>query len=82
MQEHNLKSLIPTEKLLTQYYFAQDVKQEFNQISNDSNKMDYHGERYHYAQERYFKDHAILKQISEELGHHREEITKVYLNVK
>ncbi len=82
MQEHNLKSLIPTEKLLTQYYFAQYVKQEFNQLSNNSNKMDYHGERYFYAQERYFKDHASLKQISEELGHHREEITKVYLNVK
>ncbi len=82
MQEYNLKSLIPTEKLLTQYYFAQDVKQEFNQISNDNNKMDYHGERYFYAQERYFKDHIDLSQISKELGHYRVEITKVYLNIK
>ncbi len=82
MQEYNLKSLIPTEKLLTQYYFAQDVKQEFNQISNENNKMDFHGERYFYAQERYFKDHIDLSQISKELGHYREEITKVYLNIK
>ncbi len=80
MQEHNLKSLIPTEKLLTQYHFAQDIKQEYDKLFDA--KMDFHGERYHYAQERYFKDHASLKQISEELGHHREEITKIYLNIK
>ncbi len=82
MRQHNLKSLIPTEKLLTQYHFTQDIKQEFNKLFGDNNKMDYHGERYFYAQERYFKDHASLKQISEELGHHREEITKVYLNIR
>jgi len=79
MQQHNLKSLIPSEKLLTQYHFAQDTKQEFNQLSG--NKMDFHGERYHYAQERY-SEGASLKQISKELGHEREEITKVYLNIK
>ncbi len=79
MQEHNLKSLIPTEKLLTQYHFAQYVKQEFNKLSDI--KMDFHGERYHYAQTRY-NEGASLKQISKELGHEREEITKVYLNIK
>ncbi len=81
MRQHDLKSLIPSEKLLQQYNYAEKVKQEFNQLNTDA-KMDYHGERYHYAQERYFKDHASLKQISEELGHHREEITKIYLNIK
>ncbi len=80
MQANSLKSLIPTEKLLTQYHFAQDVKREYNQLFGNQ-KMDFHGERYHYAQTRY-SEGASLKQISKELGHEREEITKVYLNIK
>jgi len=80
MQANGLKSLIPSEKLLTQYHYAQYIKQEYNRLFTD-NKMDFHGERYHYAQERY-NEGASLKQISKELGHEREEITKVYLNIK
>ncbi len=75
MQEHNLRSLAPTDTLKEQYYYAQNVKQEFNQI-NDT-KMDYHGERHYYAQER-LEEGAAARQVSEELGHHREEILKHY----
>ncbi len=79
MQEHNLKSLIPTQKLLEQYKYADRVKQEFNRL-NDI-KMDFHGERYHYAQTRVAED-ASYKEVSKELGHEREGITKIYLNIK
>ena len=77
MQEHNLKSLAPTEHIKEQYHYAEHIRQEFNQISNA--KMDYHGERHHYAQER-ISEGASPKQVSEELGHHREEILKHYLH--
>ncbi len=76
MQENNIKSLAPTDTLREQYYYAQNVKQMFNKISDT--KMDFHGERQHYAQERY-SEGASLKQISEELGHHRIEILKYYI---
>ncbi len=76
MQKHNLKSLIPSEKLLSQYNYAEKAKQEFNKLSND--KMDFHGERYHYAQER-ISEGATYKEVSQELGHEREEITRIYL---
>ncbi len=79
MQQNNLKSLIPTQKLLEQYKYANKVKQEFNRL-NDI-KMDFHGERYFYAQTR-FNEGASLKDISKELGHEREGITKIYLNIK
>ena len=75
MQEHNLRSLAPTEHIKEQYYYAQNVKQEFNRINTD--KMDYHGERHYYAQER-LSEGATARQVSEELGHHREEILKYY----
>ena len=77
MQEHNLRFLAPTSTLCEQYYYAQNVKQVFNRISDT--KMDFHGERQHYAQERY-SEGAPLKQISEELGHHRTEILKYYIS--
>ncbi len=76
MQQNSLKSLIPTDKLIEQYNYSEKVKQEFNQLSND--KMDFHGERYHYAQER-ISEGATHKEVSQELGHEREEITKIYL---
>ena len=75
MQEHNLKSLAPTDTLKEQYYYAQNIKQEFNRINSD--KMDYHGERHYYAQSR-LEEGATARQVSEELGHHREEILKYY----
>ncbi len=75
MQEHNLKSLAPTDTLKEQYCYAQNIKQEFNRINSD--KMDYHGERHYYAQER-LEEGATARQVSEELGHHREEILKYY----
>ena len=76
MQENNLRSLAPTEHIKEQYYYAQNIKQNFNHISDT--KMDFHGERQHYAQERY-SEGASLKQISKELGHHRIEILKYYI---
>lgn len=75
MQEHNLRSLAPTDTLKEQYYYAQNVKQDFNRVSDT--KMDYHGERHFYAQER-LEEGAAARQVSEELGHHREEILKYY----
>ncbi len=76
IQEHNLKSLAPTDTLKEQYRFAENIKQDFNRISNG--KMDYHGERHFYAQER-LSEGATARQVSEELGHHREEIVKYYV---
>lgn len=76
MQEHNLRSLAPTDTLKEQYHFAEHVKQEFNRVSDT--KMDYHGERHWYAQER-ISEGATARQVSEELGHHREEILKHYI---
>ena len=76
MQEHNLRSLAPTDTLREQYHYAEHVRQEFNQLSDT--KMDYHGERHYYAQER-ISEGASPKQVSEELGHHREEILKHYI---
>ncbi len=75
MQENNLHSLIPTDTLKEQYQFAENIKQEFNRVSDT--KMDYHGERHYYAQER-LSEGATARQVSEELGHHREEILKYY----
>ncbi len=75
IQEHNLKSLAPTDTLKEQYRFAENIKQDFNRISNG--KMDYHGERHFYAQSR-LSEGATARQVSEELGHHREEIIKHY----
>ena len=78
MQEHNLKSLAPTDTLREQYHYAQNIRQEFNRISDSDTKMDYHGERHYYAQER-LSEGASVRQVSEELGHHREEILKHYI---
>ena len=78
MQEHNLKSLAPTDTLREQYHYAQNIRQEFNRISDSDTKMDYHGERHYYAQER-LSEGATARQVSEELGHHREEILKHYI---
>ncbi len=75
MHEHNLRSLAPTDTLKEQYQFAENIKQEFNRVSDT--KMDYHGERHFYAQER-LSEGATARQVSEELGHHREEIVKYY----
>ena len=75
MQEHNLRSLAPTDTLKEQYYYAQNVKQDFNRVSDT--KMDYHGERHYYTQER-LSEGATARQVSQELGHHREEILKYY----
>jgi len=75
MKNHNLKSLAPTSTLREQYNFAEHVKQEFNRV-NDS-KMDFHGERHFYAQER-LSEGVHPRQVSEELGHHREDILKYY----
>ncbi len=78
MEKHNLKSLIPTQTMREQYYFAENVRQEFNQ--NTNMKMDFHGERYYYAQNRFNNDKITREELSRELGHNREEITNVYLN--
>ncbi len=77
IQQNNLKSLIPTTKLLEQYHYAEKVKQEFNKL-NDNNKMDYHGERYFYAQTR-IAEGASAEELTKELGHGRESIVKIYL---
>ncbi len=77
MQEHNLKSLAPTSRLIEQYNYAEKVKQEFNQL-NPNAKMDFHGERYHYAQMR-IAEGVSPKKLTLELGHGREGIVKIYL---
>jgi len=75
MRENHLKSLAPTETLKEQYHYAEHIKQEFNRISDS--KMDFHGERQVYAQER-LSEGVEPKTVTEELGHHREDILKYY----
>ena len=75
VKEHNLKSLSPTEHIKEQYKYAENIKSVFNKEHNS--KMDYHGERHFYAQQR-IQEGASRLEVSQELGHSREEITKVY----
>jgi len=75
MKERDLKSLAPVEHIKEQYKYAENIKSVFNKEHNG--KMDYHGERHFYAQQR-IQEGASRLEVSEELGHSREEITKVY----
>ena len=77
MKDNRLKSLAPTNTIRQQYNYAERVRQDFNK-STDSSKMDYHGERYHYAQMR-IQEGATKQEVSQELGHNRESITNIYL---
>jgi site-specific recombinase XerD len=76
-KENGLRSLAPTETLKEQYCFAKNMASEFNK-KNDQ-YFHFHGERHAYAQER-LSAGATREEVAKELGHNREEITKVYVN--
>ena len=80
-KQNGLRSLAPTETptetLKEQYCFAKNMASEFNQKHDQY--FHFHGERHAYAQER-LSAGATREEIAKELGHNREEITKVYVN--
>jgi site-specific recombinase XerC len=76
MKENNLFSLAPTEHLREQYNYAYEVKREFEAQTGE--KFNYHGERHAFAQFWINDQKLDRKIVSEELGHGRIEITKVY----
>jgi site-specific recombinase XerD len=75
-KENGLQSLAPTETLREQYSFAKNMASEFNQKHDQY--FHFHGERHAYAQER-LSAGATREEVAKELGHYREEVTKVYL---
>ena len=75
MRENHLHSLAPTKHLMEHYRFAEHTRQDF---IKDREHFRYHDFRHSYAQER-LKETGDKQLVSEELGHHREDITKVYL---
>jgi len=77
-KENNLRSLIPQETLKQQYSFAKNMQNTFNK--NNSDYFHYHGERHAYAQQR-LSEGADKLTVSNELGHNREEVTKIYANI-
>jgi len=77
-QENNLKSLAPTTHLKQQYSFAKNMQDSFNKSNNDY--FHYHGERHAYAQQR-IEEGASKIEVSRELGHNRQEVTKTYANI-
>ena len=75
-KENNLRSLIPQETLKQQYSFAKNMQDSFNK-SNSDRYYHYHGERHSYAQRR-IEEGADKLTVSCELGHNRQEVTRVY----
>jgi site-specific recombinase XerD len=75
MKEHNLSSLVPSERLREQYNFAYEVKKEFER--EHAEKFNYHGERHAFAQH-WVEQGVDLGTVSSWLGHNREEVTRVY----
>jgi site-specific recombinase XerD len=76
-KENNLKSLAPTQTLREQYSFAKNIQNEFNKAHINSDYFHYHGERHAYAQQR-LSEGADRLTVSSELGHNRQEVTRVY----
>ena len=76
-KENNLKSLAPTQTLREQYSFAKNIQNEFNKAHINSDYFHYHGERHAYAQQR-LSEGADRLTVSRELGHNRQEVTRVY----
>ena len=74
-KENNLKSLAPTTHLREQYSFAKNMQNTFNKSNSDY--FHYHGERHAYAQQR-ISEGADRLTVSNELGHNRQEVTRVY----
>jgi len=79
-KENNLRSLIPQETLKQQYSFAKNMQDSFNKSNSDSGYFHYHGERHAYAQQR-ISEGADRLTVSNELGHNRQEVTKIYANI-
>jgi len=79
-KQNNLKSLIPTQTLREQYNFAKNAENAFNKSNNDNGYYHYHGERHFYSQER-LSQGASKIEVSRELGHNRQEVTRVYANI-
>jgi len=77
-KENNLRSLIPTTHLKEQYSFAKNMQDSFNKSNSDY--FHYHGERHSYAQRR-IEEGASKIEVSRELGHNRQEVTKTYANI-
>jgi site-specific recombinase XerD len=75
-KENNLRSLIPQETLKQQYSFAKNMQNVFNKSNSDS-YYHFHGERHAYAQQR-ISEGADRLTVSNELGHNRQEVTRVY----
>jgi len=78
-KENNLRSLIPQETLKQQYSFAKNMQNVFNKSNSDS-YYHFHGERHAYAQQR-ISEGADRLTVSNELGHNRQEVTKIYANI-
>jgi len=64
--------------LREQYSFAKNTQDAFNKSNNDY--FHYHGERHAYAQQR-IEEGASKIEVSRELGHNRQEVTKTYANI-
>jgi site-specific recombinase XerD len=75
-KENNFKSLAPTTHLREQYSFAKNMQDSFNKSNSDS-YYHFHGERHAYAQQR-ISEGADRLTVSNELGHNRQEVTRVY----
>jgi site-specific recombinase XerC len=74
-KENNLKSLAPTTHLREQYSFAKNAQNTFNKTHDEY--YHFHGERHAYAQQR-ISEGADRLTVSNELGHNRQEVTRVY----
>jgi len=79
-KENNLRSLIPQKTLKQQYSFAKNIQNDFNKVHINSDYFHYHGERHSYAQRR-IEEGASKIEISRELGHNRQEVTKTCANI-
>jgi integrase len=77
-KENNLRSLIPQETLKQQYNFAKNVENAFNKTHDEY--FHFHGERHSYAQRR-IEEGASKIEVSRELGHNRQEVTRTYANI-
>ena len=77
-KENNLKSLAPTTHLREQYSFAKNMQNTFNKTHDEY--YHFHGERHAYAQQR-LSEGASKIEVSRELGHNRQEVTKTYANI-
>jgi len=77
-KENNLRSLIPQETLKHQYNFAKNVENAFNKTHDEY--FHFHGERHSYAQRR-IEEGASKIEVSRELGHNRQEVTRTYANI-